>query len=176
MHIMLDLETWGRAPGCAIRSIGAVSFDPVAGTILSKFYRNVDDASCLAVGLEHDPETVQFWQEQSKAAQEALLDNAVPLAEALGAFTKWFTGVRGQQVYGHGASFDPPILEAAYAACLLDAPWDFWNVRCCRTILAMANRRPERTSSDIHHHALHDAEAQARAVAAAFRTGQFNPA
>ena len=29
-HIMLDLETWGKRPGCDIRSIGAVVFDPVA--------------------------------------------------------------------------------------------------------------------------------------------------
>lgn len=32
-HIMLDLETWGKRPGCDIRSIGAVVFDPVAGII-----------------------------------------------------------------------------------------------------------------------------------------------
>lgn len=33
MHIMLDLETWGLTPGSDIRSIGAVVFDPVAGTV-----------------------------------------------------------------------------------------------------------------------------------------------
>lgn len=32
-HIMLDLETWGKRPGCDIRSIGAVVFDPIAGTV-----------------------------------------------------------------------------------------------------------------------------------------------
>ena len=32
-HIMLDLETWGKTPGCDIRSIGAVVFDPVAGDV-----------------------------------------------------------------------------------------------------------------------------------------------
>lgn len=31
IHISLDLETWGTAPGCDIRSIGACVFDPVAG-------------------------------------------------------------------------------------------------------------------------------------------------
>jgi len=29
-HIMLDLETWGKRPGCDIRSIGACVFDPHA--------------------------------------------------------------------------------------------------------------------------------------------------
>lgn len=32
-HIMLDLETWGKRPGCDLRSIGAVVFDPIEGTI-----------------------------------------------------------------------------------------------------------------------------------------------
>lgn len=32
-HIMLDIETWGKTPGCDIRSIGAVVFDPVAGFV-----------------------------------------------------------------------------------------------------------------------------------------------
>jgi hypothetical protein len=33
MHVMLDLETWGRTPGSDIRSIGAVVFDPTTGTV-----------------------------------------------------------------------------------------------------------------------------------------------
>lgn len=33
MHIMLDLETWGKRPGCDIRSIGAVVFDPMTGDV-----------------------------------------------------------------------------------------------------------------------------------------------
>lgn len=32
-HIMLDLETWGKRPGCDIRSIGACVFDPVTGDV-----------------------------------------------------------------------------------------------------------------------------------------------
>jgi len=33
IHIMLDLETWGKAPGCDLRSIGACVFDPLTGTV-----------------------------------------------------------------------------------------------------------------------------------------------
>jgi inhibitor of KinA sporulation pathway (predicted exonuclease) len=38
----------------------------------------------------------------------------------------------------------------------------------------MANRKPDRRGGT-HHNALDDAIAQAKAVAAAFRAGQFNP-
>lgn len=175
-HIMLDLETWGTRAGSAIRSIGAVVFNPDKPTapLGAEFYCNVSDASCEAIGLVRDPRTVQWWSEQSEAASAALQVDQVSIGEAMQRFTKWFEGVGGQYVWGHGASFDPVLLEAAYDACLLEAPWKFWDVRCCRTVLSMANRKPDRRSSDVHHNALDDAKAQARAVQAAFRYGQFS--
>lgn len=33
LNLMIDLETWGTEPGCDIRSIGAVVFDPLTGKI-----------------------------------------------------------------------------------------------------------------------------------------------
>lgn len=174
-HVMLDLETWGRVPGAAIRSIGAVVFHPTSGDIVSKFYRNIDDQSCVDVGMHHDPETVAWWGEQSAVAQGAFTSlEPVHVATAVSDFTAWWKAYDGVQIYGHGANFDPPLLEAAYAACLMSAPWKFWDVRCCRTILAMANRKPQRAGGT-HHNALDDAIAQAKAVAASFRTNQFNP-
>lgn len=33
IHVMVDTETWGKRPGCEIRSIGACVFDPVSGDV-----------------------------------------------------------------------------------------------------------------------------------------------
>ena len=174
-HIMIDIETWGTTPGCMLRSIGAVEFDPETGELGGTFYANIDEVSQAALGMTKDPSTIAWWADQSPEAQAALVDDQHPLTEVLQGFASWFNHVGGQYVWGHGASFDPVLVEAAYNACMLDAPWSFWNVRCCRTVLALANRRPDRRSDDVHHNALHDAQAQARAVAAAFRTGIFKP-
>ena len=175
MHVMGDLETWGTHPGCAVRSIGAVVFDPVTGGLMQEFYANITDASCLAWGLVKEPDTVKWWADQGEEAQAALLVDQRPLHAVLTDFSSWWEHAQGEQFYGMGANFDPPILEAAYVACDLEIPWKFWNVRCARTILAMGNRRPERVGREIAHHSLHDSKAQARAVAAVFRTGQFTP-
>lgn len=174
-HIMLDLETWGTRAGSAIRSIGAVVFEPGKPTapLGATFYANITDASCAAIGLVRDPATIKWWEDQSEAASAALQHDQIAIGDAMGRFTQWFGEVGGQYVWGHGASFDPVMLEAAYDACLLEAPWKFWDVRCCRTVLAMANRRPQRAGGT-HHNALDDAKAQARAIQAAFRYGQFN--
>lgn len=177
-HVMVDLETWGTRPGSALRSIGAVVFDPANPTapLGEAFYAVIDDASCAAIGLVKDPRTVQWWAEQSTEAKAAFEIDPRPIGGVLREFSAWFTKVGGEQVWGHGASFDPVLLEAAYDAVLLEAPWKFWDVRCCRTVLAMANRRPERHAKDVHHNALDDAKAQARAVQAAFRYGSFRAA
>ena len=90
-HIMVDLETWGTTPGSDIRSIGAVVFDPVAGTLGNEFYVNVVGGE--KVGLTRDPETEEWWADQSEEARgafaeamrngntEARLDHALLLIE-----------------------------------------------------------------------------------------------
>lgn len=110
IHIMLDLETWGKRPGCDIRSIGACVFDPVAGWVdtgiqpgtTKPFYVATENprASSLVGGfydrlgkrckyaLDRDPETVKWWSEQSAEAQAAFAD-PVDLRDACMRFAVW---------------------------------------------------------------------------------------
>lgn len=170
-HVMLDLETWGTSAGSAIRSIGAVVFNPANSHLGSAFYTNVDYPSQAEVFLVKDPETVAWWGRQSPEAQAALETDQKPLRDALLAFSQWWAEVGGQYLWSHGANFDEVLLRACYkAADLNGVPWEFWDVRCSRTILALANRKPVRDTG-IHHHALADATAQAKAVTAALRAG-----
>lgn len=116
MHIMLDLETWGKRPGCDLRSIGAVVFDPVAGIVCydaspspgGTFYVATDNpteqAEPVQIGisryelpaqrkywwLTRDPETVKWWSEQSSEAQAAFA-NPVDLKDALELFDQWLS-------------------------------------------------------------------------------------
>ncbi len=41
------------------------------------------------------------------------------------------------KVWGNGANFDIGILEHAYDQYQIEIPWEFWNVRDCRTIKDM---------------------------------------
>lgn len=165
-HVMIDLETWGTAPGSALRSIGACVFDPNTGAIGGTFYTNITRASCEALHLTVDRKTEEWWSQQSAEARAALEPDQQPLFKALVDFEKWFGDVGGEFVWGHGASFDPVLLEAAYAAVSMDAPWKFWNIRCCRTVLTLGNRRVV-FARGVAHNALDDAIAQAEAVSAA---------
>ncbi len=176
MHVMLDLETWGKAPGCAIRSVGAVFFDPRTGILSHTFYANVDSRYDAEFGLARDPETEAWWQDQSAAAQVAFTTpEPKPIDEVCASFREWFCINHGRYVWGHGASFDPLIMEHAMKVCSVEVPWNFWDVRCCRTVLSLGRRRPDRYRTGTHHNALDDAKAQAQAVAAVFRHKTFEP-
>lgn len=143
--------------------------------------------------LFRDPQTVQWWSEQSDEAQAAFTD-PVDLREALVRFSQWVMDIcypheRGLTVpenddinpptnirlWSHGAAFDPPILAAAYDAVGLPVPWHYRAPRDTRTLFDAAGIEDHsallaRHSGDdrVQHHALSDAICQARAVCAAY--------
>jgi hypothetical protein len=167
IDFMIDLETWGTEPGSAIASIGAC----VVGESEARFYQVVELESCLAAGLKVSGGTVQFWLSQPDAARLELLNKArIGLWEALSNLTDWLEMTANARnvtnwkdevcVWGNGANFDPPLLEAAYRAVNLLVPWAFFQVRCYRTMKGLVPHvRMEPPA--VKHHALHDAAAQA---------------
>lgn len=114
--VSVDSETWGKRPGCDIRSIGAFLFDPL-DTILqitdeNTFYiacenplTRLDSASSptpLAFdfidglnrryNLYRDPETVMWWHDQSEELQAAF-DDPVELKSALLLFSEFLYSI-----------------------------------------------------------------------------------
>lgn len=207
MHIMLDLETWGKRPGYDIRSIGAVVFDPVNGTVggiphtrvnvpqvgytpsfytatenplLPKDERPVNqqfNEKLRRYKLTRDPETVQWWNDQTAEAQAAFA-NPVDLSDALIAFIDWFFAVNGNdieqinacKVWANGPQFDVSILEAVYHAVQLPAPWYYRAPRDFRTITDAAGMtHDDFCNYGTAHNALDDAIAQAMTVCEAYK-------
>lgn len=170
-HVMFDLETFGTKPGSVLRSIGAAAFDPETGVVGQTFYRNIDRASCEAVGLKVDPNTEAWWAKQSREAQQALLADPKPLASVASDFHAFFKQVGGAKIWCQGANFDSVLWEAAVAAVWPSKsfmPWKFWNVRDTRTVYDIAGFDPDSISRDgTYHDALADSLHQIRCVAAA---------
>jgi exodeoxyribonuclease VIII len=159
IQVMLDLETMSVRSNAAIASIGAVKFEVGTG-IVDKFYRTIDLRTCKAVGLHIDPETVEWWNKQSKEARQALLKDNVSLNQALDDFTEWF-GRSSLPTWGNGAGFDNVIMENAFAACNMKRPWRPWEDRCYRTIKNII-QVPADERQGVYHNALDDALHQTR--------------
>jgi hypothetical protein len=180
---MLDLETWGTASGCAIRSVGAVMFDPTSSALGEKYYANIEDASCEAIGLRRSQSTVDWWEspKMRDAASVFLIDRR-NIKEVLGEFSAFFRMNGAIRVWSQGANFDEPILSAVFVAAGVvnkdggpAVPWKFWDSRCTRTAYAMAglnyNREPRLGTA---HNALDDAVHQAKLVQKAYRMLRLN--
>lgn len=159
---MLDIETLGTRPGCVVLSLGAVEFDDT-GTFGKEFEIVIDVENATAWGLKIEPRTVMWWMEQNEVARKKISEPGEGLSEALEAFVKAFRW-KDAQVWCNGASFDFPILDAAFDAVEMKKPWAYYNERCFRTIKGMLSKEvfdSLKVSPKIAHSALEDAKAQA---------------
>lgn len=174
-NVMLDLETWGTRPTCAIRSIGACMFDPHGEGTGAEFYMNVSDASCREAGLHIDDGTVEWWKKQSQQARDALIKDQFTLTEIAVKFDDWWRTNRGVFVWSHGANFDEPIWSAAMYAVGRRVPWKYVDSRCTRTaydVCGFNNYSVKRSGT--YHNALDDAKHQAVCVQRAYANARID--
>jgi len=189
LHLMLDLETLGTAPGSAIIDIGIMPF-VVEGenpdykhegcerlAVLDPLHYMIEPQSAIDAGLAVDAATVMWWADQR--AKDGKDNNDLvehPIHRALADVHGYLNEIerlrrltdRPYRLWAYGANFDPPLLEAAFRTVLKRrAPWYHRNVRCLRTFFAMHPRvELERYARDPKHNALGDARHQTRELLA----------
>lgn len=165
-HFVLDLETMGNRPTSAIAAIGCVRIESME--ITGRFYRVVDLDSSLRVGLTVDGSTIAWWLRQSAEARQAVAEPGARLFEALLDLSEFMGADPDRKpnqralLWGNGSSFDNVILGNAYDAHHLPRPWMFRNDRDIRTLLAIYPEAKLLQFEGVKHHALADAEHEAK--------------
>jgi len=170
--IMIDLETLNTTPDATILTIGAVKFDPLGRELqepaMESFYCKVDVDSCDRIGLTTSDDTIAWWANQSKEAQEAAFDpeGRIDIEEAFARLYKFCWGAK--RVWSNGSCFDIIICEHVFRKINRAIPWKFWEVRDVRTAfdLGIDPKRPPVTA----HHALEDAWNQAVGIQNVYNT------
>lgn len=192
---MIDLETWGTRPGCDIRSIGAVVFDPIAGKVAIpdgdnkelQFYIATENPllynGLRKYSLTRDHSTIEWWNKQPPETQAAFA-NPVYLGDACRSFSEWIDNLipvtkdinsidapdRELRIWANGPQFDCVILEAVYYILGLPLPWHHRAPRDFRTITEAARMsKDEYCNYGTPHNALDDAIAQAMTVCEAYK-------
>jgi 3' exoribonuclease, RNase T-like len=159
-HVMVDLETLGRRAGCQVLSLGAVFFGPEG--LGDEFYRNFKLEEQADAGLRRltgPPLDGVLVGHEARAALE--VDRMHP-TRALIDFGDWLKARSPEpRFWGNGASFDEPILIAAYEALKVRVPWKYKNSRCFRTLKELHKNVPWGGDRGVAHHALDDAKSQA---------------
>jgi DNA polymerase III epsilon subunit-like protein len=170
--VMIDLETLDVRPTAALLTIGAVKFDPFGDDVntpaADKFYVKVDIDSCDKLGLTTSEDTLNWWSQQSKEAQDEAFstEDRIPIHDAMNQLYKFCWGAK--RVWSHGAGFDVIICEHIFGRLEKAVPWSFWEVRDTRTLfdIGIDPKRPP----VLKHHALEDAWNQAVGVQNVLRT------
>lgn len=175
MHVMLDIETLGKKPGCVVLSIGACAFNPFGDGYSYEFYQNIDPKDGEDVwGLSVDPDTVRWWKGQSEESRAHLVPDRIGTMEAAYAFGDWFKSVNGKEVWCQGATFDVPIMDAVFSATGQIAPWKYYDVRDTRTIYDICGLDPRTVKHEgTYHNALDDAIHQVKCVQEALKQCTF---
>ena len=163
-HVMIDLETLGMEPNGVFTAIGACIFDPETGEIGKTFHAHVNMESSCRAGRTFTPNTIQWWMSQSKEAQKEVSQVGEPLESVLDKFTEFLP--TNPKVWGNGPTLDIVQLETAYGGFRM-YPWQFYNVRCVRTITDLCKGKIDRDLIPFvgeKHNALSDAIHQAKYV------------
>lgn len=176
-HVMIDLETLGLEPGCAVLSIGLVHFNTTEHgveqfeEILKRSRHWAIDIGTLMSPYTIDPVTRRWHEEDASRAKHLgdLEKMAMDAGVALEEITK---EVRGYFVWGNSPSFDCNILRnLLFREKIHTNPWPFWAERDVRTALDMGgvDKKKIVVSGFIAHHADHDAAFQVHCVQQAYK-------
>lgn len=165
--VMIDIETLGRVAGCAVLSIGAVTFNRMTGEIGDIFYVCMGAENARKYG-EVDPDTLDWWMKQSEQAKKDAFNGTADPVEAAKSFASWLSV--NDLPWGNGSVFDITILEAWFKATGVAVPWKFWNIRDVRTAVDLCGVDVKQFPREgTYHNALDDAIHQVKYVSAGIR-------
>lgn len=170
--LMLDIETLSRNKDAVVVSIGAVRFrldtqddlDTIKDEHRS-FYAVLDTNDQEAKGRDVEPETVDWWSEQTPEARAVLFEPTEEVESALDRFVEFCRGVR--RIWGNGSSFDNVIIRDLCEDYGVRYPVEYWNDLDMRTLKYLWNkltnwvhRDEPRLTVGVKHSALDDARSQ----------------
>lgn len=159
-HLMLDLETLSTNRNSVILSIGAVIFNPIDKNFIDTFYCKVDIEEQTEKYNRHiSEETLNWWSLQSpEVIMEAMGDeNRLSYRDAVEKLRKFACGC--DRVWSNGSVFDIIIIEDCMNDLEMPVPWQYYNIRDCRTIyeLAGVSLKDKKYETKTTHSAIDDA-------------------
>lgn len=180
-EVMTDIETYSSKLNAKILTIGAIKFkrSMLSKTLdiksLKTFYVRIDLKSYKKFkGFSTNAETKEWWSKQSKDAQYEVFENPenrLSIKDAMEQFTLFIDDC--SKIWSQGA-FDTHVLENAYKMCKLPIPWNFYDVRDCRTVFDIhgvnLKKIREKETTLCSHNALDDCFIQLLGLKQVFST------
>lgn len=163
--IMIDLETLATSPDAVVLTIGAIRFDPYDDyenksiEDLKTFYIRVKPDSFDWPSAEISESTLAWWSKQSPAAQAEAFGDHLERFDIRDSMELLFEFCRPcDRVWANSPSFDITILETIAKQLNKQVPWQYYQMRDCRTVFKMFD--DSHKGSALDHNALNDCLAQ----------------
>lgn len=154
-HVLLDIEALGLRPGSAIIELAAVEFFPETGWIGTGFEAMIEPQAPFTADLE-----TLAWHGKQGTWPRPFAEGSHSIGSALVAFEDWIVSLDDVAVFwAWGATYDFPLLTAAYDFTGTPQPWEYWQQRCARTVWQTAFG--DRKHGPRPHRAIDDAKAAA---------------
>ena len=155
---MIDIEGLATTPDTLILTIGAQLFDPLRREDLvdaQSYYARVDFES--QENRRIDDNTLEWWSTQHPDSKNEAFaeDGRIPLKQSLEELGKkiWHC----KRVWMNGPTYDATILEHAYKSLNMALPWQYYQIRDCRTVYGLC---PDLDKYPASHHAVEDCRRQ----------------
>lgn len=139
---MIDIETLGRTPGCAIIQIAAVPFNINTGKISKDIFKmSIGKGPQLKNGFTSCPNTIKWWNKENKKLFEELSSSKNHYVLVGRKFQQYFRSLIGHQkirVWGNSNRFDLGIIEGWYQKSIGNTTfqpfWNTWLENDCKTL------------------------------------------
>jgi len=160
---MLDIETRGTKPGCAIGSIGCVRLSDNAAFYTRMYWEKQPDYT-------EDEATIAWWNTQPPELYEEAMKGTDDSETQLRELAKFLmSGDKLPIMWCKGTDFDIPILADLYKRYGMATPWKYNDVRDFRTVKKVfAWPSAPRSATEMHNaiwDAVHQGEELLRMVA-----------
>ena len=163
MDLMIDIETLGTRPDSVIMTVGAVLFDPEDSSRGQKIVcirPRIDEQISMGRSIEHP--TLEWWSTQNpKIWRDAICAaDRTGVRNSLSVLGDFADGA--DLIWAYGPQFDIVMLESLYRQTGERPPWDYHQIRDCRTVTGLLeNMLMEDMPADERDDA-HDAVADCR--------------
>lgn len=159
--LMIDLETYGTAPGCVILEVALVAFDRNSNRQVAGVSLFPDITQQQSMGFTIDNDTMRFWMDNPEAWKYQLNAQRESVEAVTAGVLKFWEDhchIDKTLVWAKGTHFDLPILRT-----IVREPWSFRNIHDMRT-LKLVSKSDIVVKSKRPHEGLADAIAQAEEV------------
>lgn len=115
-HVMIDTETLGLTPGCVVRTVSLVEFNPADGEVIRRKNWVINLQDSFKCGFRIEAGTLKWWLMRSDEARKAFVatsEEEVSYVSFVNEFTNWFEPYNHNVVlWGLQLDFDTAVIRS----------------------------------------------------------------